>query len=43
MKELAWIAGIVAVVGLIVWYEVAVWNECRSTNSWLYCVRIISK
>lgn len=33
----------VGLVGLGIWYEVGVWNECRETNSWMYCMRVLSK
>jgi hypothetical protein len=34
---------IVVVVGSVVYYELAVWGECRQTNTWWYCLRILSK
>lgn len=37
------ILGMVAVVSLGVAYEIAVWNECRETNSWFYCMRLLSR
>lgn len=33
----------VAIIGLAIWWEVSVWQECRETNSWLYCWRVISR
>lgn len=30
------------VVGAIA-YERMLWNECRQTNSWFYCVRILDR
>jgi hypothetical protein len=32
-----------AIVTLLVSCEVQVWQECRQTNSWLYCMRVLSK
>jgi uncharacterized protein (DUF983 family) len=31
-----------AVVGTI-WLNVEVWSECRQTNSFWYCVKLVSK
>lgn len=28
-------------IGLSIWYEVVVWNECRTDHSWLYCMRLL--
>lgn len=39
-------SGVVAVAALIaigIYYEIAVWQECRTTNSWMYCMRVLSK
>lgn len=30
-------------VGISIWWELTLWQECRATNSWLYCVRILGK
>jgi hypothetical protein len=43
MKGWLGIAAIVALIGLAVAYEVAVWNECLDTNSVLYCMRVLAK
>jgi hypothetical protein len=32
---------ILALVGLAVWWEVATWQECRQTNSFFYCMRVL--
>jgi hypothetical protein len=29
-------------IAFSIWYEVAIWNECLMTNSWWYCLRILS-
>jgi len=34
---------IVAVIALGIWYEIYMWKQCRLTNSWFYCMRILSK
>jgi hypothetical protein len=33
----------VAVIVGIIAYERMLWNECRLTNSWFYCVRVLGK
>jgi uncharacterized membrane protein YiaA len=46
MKALKLFA-IFALVAVIVtgctWYEISVWNECRQTNSFLYCMRVLGR
>ena len=32
---------IVVVVGLAVSCRVSVWNECRTTHSWVYCYHTV--
>jgi hypothetical protein len=32
-----------ALIAFAIWVEIGVWNECRATNSWFYCMRILSK
>lgn len=29
------------IFGLLIWGEVAVWNECRETHTFLYCLRTL--
>lgn len=43
LKLFAIINLVAAVVAGLVYYEVSIWNECRQTNSFLYCVRVVSK
>jgi hypothetical protein len=43
MKQALIVIGIVAFLGLAVWYEVEMWSECRQTNSFWYCMRVLSK
>ena len=31
-----------AILGLIIALEVAVWQECREHNSFLYCFKVLS-
>lgn len=40
-----WIAVLLvaSIFTLFGWWEIASWKECRQTNSWWYCVRILSK
>lgn len=37
------ILGILAVIALAFLWEVNIWNECRETNSFWYCVRVVSR
>lgn len=47
MKEKLFVAAIFlsvgAAIGLVVWAEYTLWTECRQTNSWFYCMRVLSK
>jgi hypothetical protein len=36
------ILAVAAVLALGGWYEVSVWRECLTTNSWFYCARVLS-
>ena len=37
-----WVLMVALVVGAIA-YEVMVWKECRQSNSFFYCLRVLSK
>lgn len=41
--EAVWVIGTLAVVVGLTWLQIDVWNECRSTNSFWYCMRVLSK
>jgi hypothetical protein len=28
-------------ITFVLWYEVTVWTECRQTNSFMYCLRVL--
>jgi hypothetical protein len=47
MKELltaaGWIAFVVAIVLLVGWYQLTVWEECRAANSIMYCMRVLGR
>lgn len=43
MKDLFIILGVVALLALGALYEISLWNECRQTNPWFYCMRVLSK
>ena len=43
MKMFAIIVGVALLVSAAVYYKVSVWNECRETNSGIYCWQLISK
>lgn len=30
-------------LGLITWWNISLWEECRATNSFWYCVRVLSR
>jgi hypothetical protein len=34
---------VLIVVAVSVYLEISVWNECRQTNSFWYCMRMMSK
>lgn len=33
--------GLVVIILFALYYEVSVWRECRQTNSWFYCMRVL--
>ena len=35
------IALFLALLGLAGWLEIQVWHECRETNSFLYCLKLV--
>ncbi len=37
------VAAVFAVLIGLIAYEHMIWNECRATNSWFYCFRVMSK
>lgn len=39
---LYWLIGLL-IIGLAIWYEIAMWSECRETNSFWYCMRVLGK
>jgi hypothetical protein len=34
---------IIAAIAGTIYLEIGVWQECRATNSWFYCMRVLSK
>jgi hypothetical protein len=34
---------VIAVIAFVVWYEIAVWDECLKKHSWWYCMRILGR
>jgi hypothetical protein len=45
-NDWVWLAMIVAVLlvaSVSLYLEISVWNECRQTNSFWYCMRMMSK
>jgi hypothetical protein len=43
LGSLLFAIAVVAFFGFGLWWTMQVWNECRLTNSWMYCLRLISK
>jgi hypothetical protein len=43
LKIICGIAVVLAVVGAAVAWEFSLWSECRQTNSWFYCARVLFK
>lgn len=39
----AMVIGMLALVAFIAWWNVSLWSECRETNSFWYCVRVIGR
>lgn len=33
----------VIAIALAIWWEYGLWNECRETNSFWYCMRVLGK
>lgn len=34
---------IIVLLAFTVWWEASLWSECRATNSFWYCVRVLNK
>ena len=43
MKNVLFAAVAIAVLTLAVWMQIEVWNECRETHSFWYCMRTLNK
>lgn len=47
MKETAIVYGAAAAIAaffaFLLWWNVSLWSECRETNSFFYCVRILGR
>lgn len=39
----AGLAFFLLIVGLVIWWEASLWGECRETNSFWYCMRVLAK
>ncbi len=37
------ILGIATFIGLVGWFQYSLWSECRQTNSFFYCLRVLNK
>lgn len=42
MNVLKFVVGF-AIIVLLISCEVSIWNECRETNSFLYCLKVTRK
>lgn len=43
MKTFLLSVAAIAVLALAVWMEIQVWDECRETHSFWYCMRTLNK
>ena len=43
MKTWLIVTGIAALIAAGIYWELQVWDECRQTNSFMYCMGVISK
>lgn len=43
MKNALMVLGIVLFIGGITAYNISIWKECRQTNSWGYCMKVLSR
>ena len=43
MRAVAVATAVLSIVGLILWWEVSLWNECRAQNSFWYCFRVLGR
>lgn len=43
MRSFLIVAGVGLLVVGVISYEVMLWNECRESGSFWYCVRVLSK
>ena len=43
LSTLAVVVVVLTIAGLAIWYEVEMWSECRATNTFWYCMRILGK
>lgn len=43
LKLIGIVSVVIAFFAIGIYYEMAVWQECRATNSLLYCMRVLSK
>lgn len=37
------VTAVILIVAVGIYYEIGLWQECRATNSWFYCMRVLSK
>lgn len=43
MRVILIILVVIGLIGLGTWNEISLWNECRATNSFFYCARVLGK
>lgn len=43
MKYVMYLLLAFVILGGVIYLQANIWNECRQTNSFLYCLRVLSK
>jgi hypothetical protein len=43
MKAIIFFLICIAFIVFGIWYELMLWDECRTDHSWMYCLRVITK
>jgi hypothetical protein len=43
LKVIGGAALVLALIGGAIAWEVSIWNECRQTNSFFYCMRVLGR
>jgi hypothetical protein len=43
LKVIGALALVLALIGGAIAWEISLWSECRQTNSWFYCLRVLNR